>query len=292
MRAVKLYADGALGSRGAALLHPYEDDPSNRGLMTSTPEHLAARARAALAAGFQVGTHAIGDAGVRSVIDAYEKAGVVPGARFRIEHFQVVAPEDFARVVRLGVIAAMQPTHATSDMPWAEDRVGEERARGAYAWRTVLDAGGRLALGSDFPVEEVDPLLGLYAAVTRQDLDGKPEGGWFPLQKLSIAEAIRGFTLDSAYAAFEEERRGSIDVGKFADLTIVRPDPTLVTRLVDPEDRGPLHDRERRGGVQREVGAPCGCLPASRVWGVARVTQRGVGAFAEPRSVEPRTLPP
>jgi hypothetical protein len=226
IRSVKLYADGALGSRGAALLAPYADDSSNSGLMTATPSHLTERARRALAAGFQVGTHAIGDAGVRNVLDAYETAGIRPDSRFRIEHLQVVAPEDFARVARLGVISAMQPTHATSDMPWAEDRLGEERARGAYAWRTVLDAGGRLALGSDFPVEDVDPLLGLYAAVTRQDLEGKPEGGWFPLQKLTIAEAIRGFTLDAAYAAFEEDRRGSIDVGKFADLTIVRPDPT------------------------------------------------------------------
>jgi predicted amidohydrolase YtcJ len=226
VRSVKLYADGALGSRGAALLRPYEDDPANKGLMIASPEHIRRRAAAALAAGFQVGTHAIGDAGVRNVIDAYEAAGVTPAARFRIEHLQVVAPDDFARVARLGIIAAMQPTHATSDMPWAEDRVGHERAKGAYAWRTVLDAGARLTLGSDFPVEEVDPLLGLYAAVTRQDLDGKPEGGWFPMQKLTIAEAIRGFTLDTAYAAFEEDRRGSIDVGKFADLTIVRPDPT------------------------------------------------------------------
>ncbi len=235
VRSVKLYADGALGSRGAALLQPYADDPSNRGLMVSTREHIEQRARRALAAGFQVGTHAIGDAGVRNVLDAYEAAGVTPVARYRIEHFQVVAPEDFARAAKMGVIAAMQPTHATSDMPWAEDRIGEERARGAYAWRRVLDAGARLTLGSDFPVEQVDPLLGLYAAVTRQDLNGKPDGGWFPLQKLTIAEAIRGFTLDTAYAAFEEDRRGSIDVGKFADLTIVRPDPTSSPAAMIPK---------------------------------------------------------
>jgi predicted amidohydrolase YtcJ len=226
VRSVKLYADGALGSRGAALLHPYADDAGNSGLMVSTPEHIERRARAALAAGFQVGTHAIGDAGVRNVIDAYERAGVTPAARFRIEHLQVVAPEDFARVARLGIIASMQPTHATSDMPWAEARVGADRIRGAYAWRTVLDSGARLALGSDFPVENVDPLLGLYAAVTRQDLTGQPPGGWLPLQRLTIQEAIRGFSLDAAWAAFEEDRRGSIDVGKFADLTIVRPDPS------------------------------------------------------------------
>ncbi|MGH9459072.1 MAG: amidohydrolase, partial [Thermoanaerobaculia bacterium] len=225
VRSVKLYADGALGSRGAALLQPYADDPSNRGLLVSSEEHIRRRAKAALDAGFQVGTHAIGDRGVRVVLDAYEAAGVRPEHRFRIEHLQVVAPPDFARVASLGIIASMQPTHATSDMPWAEDRLGAERVPGAYAWRTVLDAGARLALGSDFPVEEVSPLLGLYAAVTRQDLAGSPPSGWFPDQRLSIREAIRGFSLDAAYAAFEEDRRGTIDVGKFADLTILDLDP-------------------------------------------------------------------
>ncbi|HVR42220.1 MAG TPA: amidohydrolase [Thermoanaerobaculia bacterium] len=224
VRAVKLYADGALGSRGAALIEPYADDPGNRGLMVSSGEHLERRAKAALAAGFQVGAHAIGDRGVRTVLDAFEAARVTPAHRFRIEHLQVVAPSDFARVARMGVIGSVQPTHATSDMPWAEARLASERVKGAYAWRTVLDAGGRLALGSDFPVEEVSPLLGIHAAVTRQDLDGHPPGGWFPDQRLSVREAIRGFTLDAAYAAFEEERRGSIEEGKFADLTILQAD--------------------------------------------------------------------
>jgi len=224
VRSVKLYADGALGSRGAALLAPYSDDPGNSGLIVSRPEHLADVSRRARAAGFQVNTHAIGDRGVRNAIDAYEAAGVTPQDRFRIEHFQVVAPTDFARVARDGIIASMQPTHATSDMYWAEDRVGPERIKGAYAWRTVLNSGGRLALGSDFPVEDVNPFFGIYAAVTRQDQKRWPAGEWYPDQKLTLAEAIRGFTKDAAYAAFEEESRGTFEPSKLADFTIVEGD--------------------------------------------------------------------
>ena len=224
VRSVKLYADGALGSRGAALLEPYRDDPGNRGLLVTKPERLLEVTRKARAAGYQVNTHAIGDRGVRNVLDAYEAAGVLAPERFRIEHFQIVAPDDFARTARLGVIASMQPTHATSDMPWAEDRVGPERIKGAYAWRTVLDSGGRLALGSDFPVEDVNPFFGIYSAVTRQDQKGNPPGGWYPAQRLTRAEALRGFTLDAAYATFEEGSRGSIDPGKLADFTVVDGD--------------------------------------------------------------------
>jgi predicted amidohydrolase YtcJ len=224
VRSVKMYADGALGSRGAALLEPYRDDPSNRGLLLTKPERLLEVAKKARAAGFQVNTHAIGDRGVRNVIEAYEAAGVQPSERFRIEHYQVVAPGDFARSAKLGIIASMQPTHATSDMPWAEDRVGAERIKGAYAWRTVLESGARLALGSDFPVEAVNPFFGIYSAVTRQDQKGQPAGGWMPNQRLTLAEAVRGFTKDAAYAAFEEESRGTIEPGKLADLTIVQGD--------------------------------------------------------------------
>jgi predicted amidohydrolase YtcJ len=224
VRSVKLYADGALGSRGAALLAPYSDDPSNKGLLIARPEHIHDVATRALKAGFQVNTHAIGDRGVHNVIDSYEAAGVTPEKRFRIEHFQVVAPEDFARVAHDGIIASMQPTHATSDMPWAEDRLGAARIRGAYAWRTVLNSGARIALGSDFPVEDVNPFFGLYSAVTRQDQSGAPAGGWYPDQKLTLAEAVRGFTKDAAYAAFEEGSRGTIEPGKLADLTIVEGD--------------------------------------------------------------------
>ena len=224
VRAVKCYADGALGSRGAALLAPYSDDPGNTGLLVSKEEHLADVAKRARKAGFQVNTHAIGDRGVRNVFDAYESAGATPAERFRIEHFQVVALSDFPRLAKSGIIASMQPTHATSDMYWAENRVGSERIKGAYAWRTVLDSGARLALGSDFPVEAVNPFFGIYAAVTRQDQKGWPEGGWYPSQRLTLAEAVRGFTLDAAYAAFEEQTRGTIESGKLADLTIVDGD--------------------------------------------------------------------
>jgi len=224
VRSVKLYADGALGSRGAALLAPYSDDPGNTGLLVSKPEHLADVARRAKAAGFQVNTHAIGDRGVRNVIDAYESAHVTPADRWRIEHLQVVAPGDFERVARDGIIASMQPTHATSDMPWAEQRLGSERIKGAYAWRTVLNSGARLALGSDFPVEDVNPFFGIYSAVTRQDQQGNPSGGWYPDQRLTLAEAVRGFTSDAAYAAFEETTRGTIEPGKLADFTVIAGD--------------------------------------------------------------------
>ncbi|MGZ5473462.1 MAG: amidohydrolase [Thermoanaerobaculia bacterium] len=224
VRAVKLYADGALGSRGAALLEAYSDDSGNSGLMLAKPEHLEDVARRGRAAGFQINTHAIGDRGVRNVIDAYANAGVVANDRFRVEHLQVIAPTDVPRLVERGIIASMQPTHATSDMDWAEARLGPERVKGAYAWRTVLDAGGRLALGSDFPVEDVNPFFGIFAAVTRQDQQQWPAGGWSPSQRLTLAEALRGFTKDAAYAAFEEQSRGTIEPGKLADLTIVEGD--------------------------------------------------------------------
>ena len=224
VRSVKLYVDGALGSRGAALLEPYSDDPGNSGLMVSRPERIEDVARRGRAAGFQVNTHAIGDRGVRESIAAYARAEVAPRDRFRIEHLQVIAPADVPRLVRHGIIASMQPTHATSDMYWAEARLGPQRVRGAYAWRTILNAGGRLALGSDFPVEDVNPFFGLYAAVTRQDQKGWPAGGWLPSERLTLAEAIRGFTSDAAFAAFEEKSRGTIEPGKLADLTIVEGD--------------------------------------------------------------------
>jgi predicted amidohydrolase YtcJ len=206
------------------LLEPYSDEPGNSGLMLARPEHLEDVARRARGAGFQVNTHAIGDRGVRNVIDAYAAAGVKPQDRYRVEHLQVISSPDVPRLVERGIIASMQPTHATSDMYWAEARLGPERVKGAYAWRTVLNAGGRLALGSDFPVEEVNPFLGLHAAVTRQDQKQWPAGGWYPSQRLTLAEAVRGFTLDAAYAAFEEASRGTIEPGKLADFTIVEGD--------------------------------------------------------------------
>ncbi|MFN3597820.1 MAG: amidohydrolase, partial [Rubricoccaceae bacterium] len=227
VRALKLYADGALGSRGAALLDDYHDDPGNRGLFLTAPETLRTLATRAMRCGVQVNTHAIGDAGGRAVLEAYEHAltetGGGPG-RHRIEHAQVLDLDDLPRLARLGLIASVQPTHATSDMGWAEARVGPERIRGAYAWRRLVDSGARLALGSDFPVERVSPLLGFYAAVTRQDADGRPAGGWYGNQVLTRAEALRGFTLDAAYAAFMEDEVGSITPGKRADFVILSDD--------------------------------------------------------------------
>ena len=237
VRSVKMYSDGALGSRGAALLAPYSDDPNNSGLLVSTVEHMTDVARRGRGAGFQMNTHAIGDRGVRNVIDAYEAAGVAPAERWRIEHLQVVAPSDFPRVAHDGIIASMQPTHATSDMRWAEARLGSERVKGAYAWRTVLNSGAQIALGSDFPVEDVNPWFGIYSAVTRQNQQGEPAGGWYPDQKLTLAEAIRGFTLDAAYAAFEESSRGTIEPGKLADFTIVDGDVYASTALFATKTR-------------------------------------------------------
>jgi predicted amidohydrolase YtcJ len=239
IRSVKLYADGALGSRGAALLAPYSDEPANSGLVLTSRNRIAEVAGRARKAGFQVNTHAIGDRAVREVIDAYGDAGVTPADRFRIEHLQVIAPDDVPRLVARGIVASMQPTHATSDMDWAERRLGPDRIRGAYAWRTVLNAGGRLALGSDFPVEYVNPFFGIYSAVTRQDHEGKPAEGWYPGERLTLAEALRGFTLDAAWAGFDEKTRGTIEPGKLADFTIVEGDffADPVARLWDAKVR-------------------------------------------------------
>lgn len=229
MRTVKLLVDGALGSRGAALLADYSDDPGNRGIVIIPPAKMLEISRKAKACGVQVATHAIGDAGNREVLDAYAEAlGADAGKgdhRWRIEHAQVLAPQDLPRLAKLQVIASMQPTHATSDMPWAQDRLGAQRIRGAYAWQSLRDSGARLALGSDFPVESVDPRLGLYAAVTRSDAAGKPPGGWFPTQKMSAEQALRGFTLDAAYAGFAENEVGSLAIGKRADFVVLGEDP-------------------------------------------------------------------
>lgn len=231
MRTVKLYADGALGSRGAAMLADYSDDPGNRGLFLTERAALAKIVAKAKGCGVQVATHAIGDRGNREVLDAYAKVwprNAQTGHRWRIEHAQILAKEDLPRLALLGVIASVQPTHATSDMPWAEDRVGSRRILGAYAWRQLRDSGARLALGSDFPVESVDPRLGLYAATTRTDAEGAPAGGWQPEEKLTAYEALRGFTLDAAYAGFAESEVGSLAVGKRADFVILRQDPLAI----------------------------------------------------------------
>jgi predicted amidohydrolase YtcJ len=225
VRAVKLYADGALGSRGAALLEPYTDDPANKGLTITERAVIETFAQEAVAHGFQVATHAIGDRANREVLLAYSAA--LHGKnerRFRVEHAQVVAPEDFARFRDNSIIASMQPTHATSDMPWAALRLGAVRVQGAYAWQTFLKLGVHLAFGSDFPVENPNPLPGFYAAITRQDKEGNPLGGWFPDQRLTRAEALRSWTIEGAYAAFQEKDKGSIEAGKWADLVVLSDD--------------------------------------------------------------------
>jgi len=230
VRAVKLYADGALGSRGAALIRPYADDPGNRGLTLSSHQELLEVSREALSAGFQVCTHAIGDRANSIVLDVYKEAlndnvDIMLDHRFRVEHAQVLDPADVPRFAALGVLPSMQPTHCTSDMYWAEDRLGPERARGAYAWRALIDAGSVIPAGSDFPVESPNPLLGLYAAITRQDLEGWPLEGWHPEQRMSRHEALMSYTLWGAYAAFQEARKGSIAPGFLADCTVLSVDP-------------------------------------------------------------------
>ncbi|HJQ11545.1 MAG TPA: amidohydrolase [Gemmatimonadaceae bacterium] len=238
IRALKLYADGALGSRGAALLTPYTDEPTNSGLLVSRPEHIEAWAEAALRRGFQVNVHAIGDRGNRIVLDAFETAlRKYPKAdhRFRVEHAQVVSPQDIPRFAQLGVIPSMQATHQTSDMRWAEARVGPQRIRGAYAWRSLLNTGVVIPNGTDFPVEEVNPLLTFHAAVTRQDPTDWPAGGWYPEQKMTREEALQSMTIWAAYAGFQERILGSLTPGKYADFVVLDRD---IMRVPDTEILG------------------------------------------------------
>jgi len=227
VKSIKLYFDGALGSRGAAFFEPYLDDSKNKGLFRIPVKYIEKVTKAALQAGMGVNTHAIGIRGNAACLDAYEaalKAYPTKDHRLRIEHAQVVRKEEVERFVSLGVIPAMQPTHATSDMVFAERRIGKERSKGAYAWRWFLDAGLIMPAGSDFPVESHNPLFGIYAAVTRKDVNGKPEGGWFPEHRMTMEEAIRGFTIWAAYGAFQEDVLGSIEVGKLADFTVLEKD--------------------------------------------------------------------
>jgi len=227
VQSVKLYVDGALGSRGAALLEDYSDDPGNRGLLLKTPDQLRQDVMDAIRCGFQVNTHAIGDRGNRVTLDAYEATFDSLGrgiGRHRVEHAQILHPDDLPRFAAMDVIASVQPTHATSDMPWAEDRLGEDRIQGAYAWNSLKESGARLAYGSDFPVEDVDPIEGFHAAVTRQDASGMPEGGWLPQERTSRETTLHAFTLGAAYAAFQEQEIGSLEPGKKADFVILSQD--------------------------------------------------------------------
>lgn len=228
VRAVKLFADGALGSRGAAMLAPYSDDPHNRGLLFLKPAELTAEIGKALGKGYQVAVHAIGDHANREVLDSYAAAykthpdGIA--RRNRVEHAQIVSLKDIPRFVPLQLIASMQPTHATSDMNMAEDRIGHERIKGAYAWQRFLKQGTIVAGGSDFPVESPNPFYGLYSAITREDHAGQPPGGWYPDQDMTPAEALRAFTLDAAYAEHAEKTLGTLEPGKWADFILIDHD--------------------------------------------------------------------
>lgn len=227
VRSIKLYQDGALGSRGAALLEPYADDARTTGLLVSAPAHITEFATRALRAGFQMNTHAIGDRGNRLVLDSYEAAlKALPTAdhRFRVEHAQILSADDIPRFAALGVIPSMQASHQTSDMYWAGTRLGEGRLRGAYAWRSLLESGVVIPNGSDFPVEYVDPLISFRASVSRQDARGWPAGGWYPEQRMTRDEALKSMTLWAAYAAFQENELGSLTAGKRADFVVLDQD--------------------------------------------------------------------
>lgn len=227
LRAVKLYGDGALGSRGAALMEPYTDDHAHSGLLFMSDAVMQANVKTALKAGYQVNVHAIGDKTNHQVLDAMEVAYKDVGGRElrnRIEHAQVVSLPDIPRFKKLNLIASMQPTHATSDMNMAEDRIGKERIKGAYAWQTFLKQGTVIAGGSDFPVESANPFYGLHAAVTRTDHEGRPINGWHPEEAMTLSQAFRAFTLDAAYAQHQEKTLGSLEKGKWADFILVDRD--------------------------------------------------------------------
>lgn len=245
-RAVKLYADGALGSRGAALLAPYSDDPTNHGLMTLDRDRALATFQTALRNGIQVNTHAIGDKGNKEVLDWYEEAfssvprgeWAVADPRWRIEHSQILDVEDIARFKALGVIPSMQPSHAIGDLHFAVDRLGPDRLTGAYAWRALIDSGSIIAGGSDAPVEVGDPRIEFHAAINRTDLSGYSNEDWNSEQRVNPQEALKMFTLWPAYAAFQEDTLGSIEVGKRADFSVF--DKDMLNPDILPMDTNPV----------------------------------------------------
>jgi predicted amidohydrolase YtcJ len=242
VRAIKLYADGALGSRGAALLAPYSDDPGNTGLLRTTQAKIQDVCERSLRAGFQVCTHAIGDRGNRIVLDAYEavlKGVPVRDHRWRIEHAQVLSPEDIPRFAKLGVLPSMQSTHQISDMPWAQARLGPERVQGAYAWRSLLDTGVTIANGTDAPVEAVDSRRTFHSAIARQNEANQPPGGWYPRQRMTRDEALKSMTIWAARASFLDHAAGSISAGKYADFAVLdrdwmraAPEEIMATRVL------------------------------------------------------------
>ncbi|HAU24001.1 MAG TPA: amidohydrolase [Gammaproteobacteria bacterium] len=232
IESVKVVADGALGSRGAALIEDYHDDPGNRGLLRYNDERLEFLMRAAMNAGFQVNTHAIGDDANMRALDNYEQLILETNSRdrrHRVEHAQILRYEDILRFAELGVVPSMQATHATSDKNMAEDRLGPVRIQGAYAWRKLLETGARIANGSDFPVEHPNPFYGLHASVTRQDQRNEPPGGWYAEENMSLVEALASFTIDAAYAGHQEGELGSLEPGKKADFIILDRDIFVVS---------------------------------------------------------------
>jgi hypothetical protein len=225
VRSFKVYADGALGSRGACLLQPYSDMPNYSGFLLSDQQHFADVARKISAKGFQMCTHAIGDSANRVILKIY--ADVLKGKndkRWRIEHAQVISPADLKLFGDNNIVPSVQPTHATSDMYWAGDRLGSARLKGAYAYKQLLQQNGWLVLGTDFPVENIDPMLTFYASVVRKDAKGYPAGGFQRENSLSREDALRGMTIWAAKASFEENEKGSIEKGKFADFVILNQD--------------------------------------------------------------------
>lgn len=238
--ALKLSLDGTLGSRTAGMLEPYSDDPGNQGVYRITQEELDPIVERAHKHHIQIALHAIGDGACRMALDSIERAmqkHAWSDHRHRIEHEQVITREDMLRFPELGIIASLQPCHAVTDLAWVESRVGPERVKTSYAWRSFVDCGTRICLGTDWPVETLDPRVGFYVSVTRQGLDGNPPGGRWPEECLTIEETLKGYTLDAAWAEFAEDRKGSITPGKLADFTIFADDPTEIepSRLLDLE---------------------------------------------------------